>query len=247
MKIIKEILGRLFAIWALIIFASSLLIVFIPVWISSVMKEPGRTVLIYRILRVWMDFFFVCSGVRRIITGLEYFQKGKAYIVVCNHNSLMDIPLSTPAIPGPNKTIAKIEMTKVPVFGTIYKSGSVLVDRKSEESRRNSYAKMRDVLNMGLHMCIYPEGTRNKSDEPLQRFQDGAFRLSVETGHEIIPAVIFHTKEVLPRKILFFWPAKVEMHFLPPIAPGNKSIKELKEEVFEIMRGEIVRRGGMEK
>jgi 1-acyl-sn-glycerol-3-phosphate acyltransferase len=96
---------------------------------------------------------------------------------------------------------------------------------------------MKGVLAMGLHMCIYPEGTRNKTSEPLQRFHDGAFRLAVETGRPIMPSLIFHTRKVLPPgKSFYFWPHKVEMHFLPPIPVGNKSVQELKDEVFTIMK-----------
>ncbi|RZJ21552.1 MAG: hypothetical protein EON51_11145, partial [Acinetobacter sp.] len=68
-------------------------------------------------------------------------------IVICNHNSFMDIPISTPSIPGANKTIAKIELAKVPVFGAMYTAGSVLVDRKSETSRKESLTKMKKVLD----------------------------------------------------------------------------------------------------
>jgi len=189
-----------------------------------------------------MDFFFTFSGVRRIIKGKENFKKGQNYVVVCNHNSLMDVPISVTAVP-PNKTIAKVEMAKVPVFGLIYKRGSVLVDRKSEESRRNSFLKMKAVLAMGLHMCIYPEGTRNKTAEPLQRFHDGAFKLAVETKKSIIPALIFYTNIVLPRKPFFYWPHKIEMHFLPSISVENKTAKELKEEVFLLMKNYLTESG----
>jgi len=149
----------------------------------------------------------------------------------------MDPPLSSPAIPGANKTIAKSEMAKIPLFGVVYKRGSVLVNRKSEENRKQSYAQMKKVLSMGMHMCIYPEGTRNKTDQPIQKFHDGAFRLSIETGHEVIPALLFHTKKVLPyNKTFFFWPHPVEMHFLPPISPDGKDLATLKEEVFQCMK-----------
>jgi 1-acyl-sn-glycerol-3-phosphate acyltransferase len=186
-----------------------------------------------------MSFFFTFSGVRRVIKGKDHFKKGQNYIVVCNHNSFMDVPLSVTAVP-PNKTIAKAEMAGIPVFGMIYKRGSVLVDRKNEESRRKSFLKMKAVLDMGLHMCIYPEGTRNKTSEPLQRFHDGAFRLAVETRKPVIPALIFYTSKVLPRKTFFFWPHKVEMHFLPEVSVENKSAQQLKEEVFAIMKNYLV-------
>jgi 1-acyl-sn-glycerol-3-phosphate acyltransferase len=236
MKIIKEILGRIFALWAAIVFIGSILIIAIPVWIVGLWKEPKRTAMVFKIFEPWMTFFFVFSGVRRIIKGREHFKKGENYVVVCNHNSFMDVPLSSVAIPPPNKTIAKSEMAKIPVFGLIYKRGSVLVDRKSEESRRSSFVKMKAVLNMGMHMCIYPEGTRNKTSQPLQRFHEGAFKLAVETKKKVIPSLIFNTNKVLPRKPFFFWPQPVEMHFLPPVDVEGKTSHQLKEEVFGIMK-----------
>jgi 1-acyl-sn-glycerol-3-phosphate acyltransferase len=243
MKIIKEILGRVFALWALVLFAGGLIIIFIPVWIISYQPEPKRTVHVFKVLHIWMKFFFVLSGVRRVILGHENFKKGENYVVVCNHNSFMDVPLSSPAIPGANKTIAKAEMARIPIFGAIYKSGSVLVDRRSEESRRKSYVRMKEVLAMGLHMCIYPEGTRNKTSEPLQRFHDGAFKLAVENNKAVIPALIFYTRKVLPRKIFYFWPHRVEMHFLPPVPVGTKTSQMLKEEVFQIMKNYLLSKG----
>ena len=237
MSIIKNILGRLFALWALLIFSFTLVIISIPVWLIGFQKEPQRTISIFKIFIVWMKAFFVLTGVRRIFKGKEHFKKGENYIVICNHRSFMDVPLSSPGIPGANKTIAKAGMARIPLFGLIYKSGSVLVDRKSEQSRKASYTKMKEVLQMGLHMCLYPEGTRNKTEEPLQRFHDGAFRLAVETQKEIIPAVIFYTNIVLPRnKTFYFWPHKVEMHFLPPIKVQGRVVEDIKNEAFEKMK-----------
>ena len=157
--------------------------------------------------------------------------------MVCNHNSLMDVPISCPYIPGGNKTIAKKEMAKTPVFGILYAMGSILVDRNSEKSRRDSYIKMKQVLDMGLHMSIYPEGTRNKTSEPLKSFHDGAFRLAVDTRKAIIPALIFHTKKVLPPdKSFFIWPHRLEMHFLAPV-PVEEDVTagQLKEKIFKMM------------
>ena len=116
-----------------------------------------------------MRIFFFVTGCSLKVKGKENFQHGENYIVICNHNSLMDVPLSTPFIPGANKTIAKVEMAKIPIFGLIYKRGSVLVDRNDKNSRKNSFKKMKEVLNMGMHMCIYPEGTRNKTCNAFKR------------------------------------------------------------------------------
>ncbi|RYY40667.1 MAG: 1-acyl-sn-glycerol-3-phosphate acyltransferase [Chitinophagaceae bacterium] len=237
MSFIKNILGRVFAVWAALVFCVTLLIVLIPLWALGLVAEPRRSHLMQPIFRAWMAAFFTLSGIRRSYRGREHFAKGENYIVVCNHRSYMDPPLSTPGMIAGNKTIAKSEMVKIPLFGIIYRRGSVLVNRKSEESRKASYVRMREVLTrLGLHMCIYPEGTRNKTSQSLTRFHEGAFRLATETGKEVIPALLFHSDKVLPNnKGFFFWPHRVAMHFLPPVSPKGKTSEQLRDEVFAIM------------
>ena len=90
---------------------------------------------------------------------------------------------------------------------------------------------------MGLHMCLYPEGTRNLSEQPLKSFHDGAFRLAIDSGKAIIPSLIFNTRKVLPAsKPFFLLPHKMEMHFLPPIpAQPGETTSSLKEKVYRIM------------
>jgi 1-acyl-sn-glycerol-3-phosphate acyltransferase len=233
---LKNILGRVFALWAIVVFVITLAVVVLIILIVGDKPEPKRSKILQPVYQAWMTVFFVLTGVRRVFKGREQFNKNEAFVIVCNHRSLMDPPLSSPGIPEPNKTIAKIEMAKLPLFGVLYKSGSVLVDRKSEESRKQSYLKMRRVLELGMHMCIYPEGTRNRSNAPLRTFHDGAFRLAADAGKRIMPAVIFNTTKVLPpNKNFYYWPAKVEMHFLPPVNVEGKTAEALKEEVYRIM------------
>jgi 1-acyl-sn-glycerol-3-phosphate acyltransferase len=238
MKIIKEILARVFALWALLTFLITFILVFIPSMFTWLIPEPKGQDIFIKIARIWMNVWLTLVGCPIKIKGKENFEKGKTYIITCNHNSLMDVPLSCPYIPGPNKTIAKTSFAKIPLFGFFYMKGSVLVDRKDEISRRQSYEKMKNVLANGMHMSIYPEGTRNRTNEPLKKFHDGAFRLSLDSGSDIIPAIMFNTKKVLPPgKGFYFWPQKLEIHFLPPVSAGsNGNYQELKEKVFAEMK-----------
>ena len=216
----KNFIFRILAAWALIVFVVTLLLVVLLMWVIGVYKEPKRTEIFRRISKIWMRLFFFLSGCSLRLKGKDNFKKGENYIVTCNHNSFMDVPVATPFIPGANKTIAKAELAKIPLFGLIYKRGSILVDRNDKKSRQDSFRKMKNVLALGMHMCIYPEGTRNKSQLPLKEFHDGAFRLAMETSTSIIPAVIFNTKKILPAdKGFYFHPGKMELHFLPAINP----------------------------
>ena len=237
MRFFREIGGRIWALWGLVSFAATFLLIFLPSMIAYLLPEPRASVYLIRVARLWMDIWLRLVACPVKLRGTEHFAAGKSYIVTCNHNSLLDIPLSSPYIPGANKTIAKKSFAKVPLFGWFYAKGSVLVDRKSERSRRKSFDEMKAVLRSGIHMCIYPEGTRNRSTEPLKKFYDGAFRLSKDTGHAVIPALIFNTKKALPaEKPFFFLPHRLHLHFLPPAEPEGLTAEQLREKVFQQMK-----------
>jgi len=194
------------------------------------------------LIRIWMGIFRPLSGIRMTVTGKEKFKKGENYIITCNHKSMMDVPLSSPGIPGANKTIAKMELSKIPMFGVVYSRGSVLVDRNSDNSRKDAFNKMKWTLEKGMHMCVYPEGTRNKTGNPLKSFQDGAFRLAIQTGKPVMPAVIFNTEKVWPAdKSFYMMPHAVSLHFLDPvyIQPGDTA-ESLKQKIYKIMENFIL-------
>ena len=236
MKIWKDIAGRIWAIWGMISFIITFLIVFLPSMVTYLIPDPKGTDIFIRIARIWMNVWLWLVGCPVKISGRDNFEKGTSYIVTFNHNSMLDVPLSCPYVPGPNKTIAKKSFAKIPLFGWYYRKGSVLVDRKSESSRRQSFEEMKDVLRKGMHMCIYPEGTRNRTKEPLKKFYDGAFKLAAETKKSIIPVLIFNTKKALPvNKPFYFLPKKLEMHFLPAVSPEGITAEVLKEKVFQVM------------
>lgn len=237
MNIFKNIFGRIWALWAMVSFVATFLIIFLPSMITYLIPDPKGSVFFIKIAKLWMTVWLNLVGCPLKVTGKNNFEKNTAYIVTCNHNSLLDVPLSSPFIPGANKTIAKTSFTKVPLFGWFYRKGSVLVNRDSDASRRKSFEEMKKVLSIGIHMCIYPEGTRNRTGEPLKKFYDGAFKLAIATGTAIIPTVIFNTRKALPaNKFFYFSPHKLEMHFLEPVPVGSLTANQLKEKVFNLMK-----------
>jgi 1-acyl-sn-glycerol-3-phosphate acyltransferase len=239
MNWLKNILGRLFAVYGFLLFTVTFLILFIPIWIANFIPDPQKTRYFLTLSRGWMAVYMpmIFCPVRR--KGLEYFSPGQTYVVVSNHNSMVDIPVATPGVPGVNKTLSKKEMGDLPLFGVMYKVGGIMVDRKSEGSRRKCYEDMRKVLDMGIHMLLYPEGTRNRTNEPLKAFYDGAFALAIDAQKPIMPSLLFNTKKILPPGKLFFaLPHAIEYHFLPPIPTvgmTKEDIPVLKEKVFKLM------------
>ena len=243
MTLLKNIFARIWALWALVSFVVTFIIIFIPSMFSYLYKDEvkGQDYFIW-VSRVWMQSWLYIIFCPVKVIGKENFEKHKNYVIVYNHNAFLDVPLSAPFVPGGNKTIAKASFGKFPIFGWFYKRGGIMVDRNKENSRVKSYDEMRATLKKGIHMCIYPEGTRNRTGKPLKPFYDGAFKLAIDAKKEIIPCVIIGTNKAMPvKKTFYLLPRKLTMIFLKPVSSENIDTKSLNKKIFEIMQDEFIK------
>ncbi len=213
----------------------------------TINKGIGKDILTHKVYKYWMQVYMPLIGCPVKVSGTQNFAKNTSYIVVINHSSLMDIPVSSPGIPNANKTLAKSSFAKTPLFGYMYKAGSVLVDRSNAASKAASFKAMEQVLKQGLHLCLYPEGTRNKSNAVLQPFQAGAFKLALQTTTPILPAIIKGTNKILPANgpIFWAWPGTITFTFLPPIEVAHleqNQINVLKETCWTVMHNELIKK-----
>jgi len=230
MNPIKKILGHIYFFYGMLVFMITMIVIaLIPASIALLFKEPKRAKIVHPTYRFWMGIFLPLVFIRVKRKGAELFTKGENFVVVVNHNSLVDIPVSMPWVPGPNKTLAKIEMSKIPLFGIIYKAGSILLDRKNASSKRDSVLEMQKTLvEDGLHLTLYPEGTRNKSDQPLLPFHDGAFVTAMKAEKTLIAGVIFNAKNILPHnRKLWAWPYNIHFHFIKTYPTAELTMDEV--------------------
>ena len=242
MRIIKNILGGIWATWGLITFLITFLIIIGPSMLSHLFKDYKKGQDFYiAVSRIWIRFWLFLIGCPLEIHGRHHFKKGENYIVTYNHNAFLDAPLSAPFLPGGNKTIAKDSFLKIPIFAWFYKRGGIMVKRNDTQSKIKSYEEMKIILAQGMHMCLYPEGTRNRTDKPLKEFYDGAFKLAIETKKQIIPCVIIGTKEAMPiNKSFYLKPTKLELWYLEPVSSENIDVKELNTKVHSMMLDYLV-------
>ena len=242
MNTFKNIFARIWALWGLISFMLTFFIIFLPAMASYLLPAVQGQIFFIQVSRFWMNMWLFLIGCPVKISGKENFIDKESYVVVFNHNAFLDVPLSAPFVPGANKTIAKASFAKIPLFGWFYRKGSILVDRKDDRSRSKSFDAMKKVLSMGMHMCIYPEGTRNRTTQPMKEFYDGAFKLALAAKKDIIPCVIIGTKKAMPiSKTFYLLPVRLKMHFLPAVSSAGITVTELKEKVFNVMLEDYVR------
>jgi 1-acyl-sn-glycerol-3-phosphate acyltransferase len=198
----------------------------------------------YFFLWIWSGIFSILTFIHYEFHGRENFKKGKSYIYVSNHTSFLDIPGLRLLIPGQFRPLAKKELLKIPVFGWIAKAATVIVDRSSQQSRKKSIERLRQLLHDGLSILIFVEGTQNRSKEPLQPFHDGAFRIAIDTQEPLLPMVVIGAGKLMPPSTINVLPGKIRLYVgeeIPTAGLTHDDIPALKQKTFEIMKEMIVK------
>ena len=170
--------------------------------------------------------------------GHEHLKKGKSYIYVSNHTSFLDLPGIRLLIPGEFRPIAKKELLKLPVFGLIVKTGTIVVDRSNAQSRKQSIERMRETLSHGIPALIFAEGTQNRTKEILQPFKDGAFRIAVDSQQPIVPMVVIGAGKLMPPGTADLRPGKIKIIVGKEITVAGLTLEDvpsLKKRVYDEM------------
>ena len=165
-----------------------------------------------------MCFWYGVPTWRRKIEGLENIDKKKSYVIVINHNSMVDI-LALYFLPLNFRWVSKREVFRIPYVGQLLTiHGDIAIDRsKGADSMRKVTEDGKMWIGRGASIAMFPEGTRSKSGE-MGRFKQGAFALAKEAGVEILPVAMHGTRTVLNKFYLVNWRNVLKVSVLPPIS-----------------------------
>jgi 1-acyl-sn-glycerol-3-phosphate acyltransferase len=242
MKLLKPF-QILYVVYALLLF----LVLMIPVFLWSVIASFfGRIKggnLIYRACMLWGDIWFALLFIRHKNIHETAFNKNRSYIFVANHISYFDTPALVKTFRQPVRPLGKIEMTKIPIFGFIYKRAIVTVDRTSAQNRANSVLLLKSILGKGISILVFPEGTFNLTAKPLKSFYDGAFKIAIETKTPIKPVLFLDTYRRMHYSSIFTLnPGINRSVFLKEIETADLTINDLaalKEKVYKLMESKL--------
>lgn len=170
--------------------------------------------------------------------------KNRATLIVCNHVSLFDIPLSFLAFPQHSmRMLAKKELLRVPFFGrSLQVAEFPSIDRHNRQQAIQDLKKIRELMESGILVWVAPEGTRSK-DGKLGPFKKGAFITAIEAEAIIIPIGIKGAADILPAKSLNLnLHQRAEVHIGKPIDAAlykleNKDelIHKVRESMLELL------------
>jgi 1-acyl-sn-glycerol-3-phosphate acyltransferase len=232
-------MGRIMSIWFAIVLILFKLIAF-PIFFILLFKPyPKGQALAHQLNIYWSKIVFYLSGIRIHIIGKEKIDKNGTYVFTPNHNSYLDIPVCNIAVSNPFRFIGKKELSKVPLFGWMYKRLYVTVDRKSPRDSYRSYLRSAEFLKQGISMMIYPEGTIGKNKVILSAFKEGAFRVAIQTQVPVVPISLIGTDRILKDDGKFLlYPGKVTVIFHEPISTvglTENDITPLKNKVHDLL------------
>ncbi|MBX2892600.1 MAG: 1-acyl-sn-glycerol-3-phosphate acyltransferase [Saprospiraceae bacterium] len=237
------IFKKIWAGYAVLLFLM-LMLVSLPVLLVFMAFTPGERALrnnIFYLHHIFTPLFLTLVGIRLKVEGREKLDPKQSYVIVGNHRSALDFIVHAHAFPGVFRFLAKQELQKIPVFGWVVKKMCLTVDRSSAMSRARSVVALKENLANGWSIFIYPEGSRNKSDDLLGPFYDGAFRIAIQTKAPLAVETIVNMSKIASGYGLR--PGTVRIVWDEPIPTGGMTaadIPALKERVEKMMLGRLV-------
>lgn len=163
-------------------------------------------------------------------------QKGHPTIIMCNHSSLLDIPITYSAFPNVSlRMLAKKELFRIPLFGrAMRKTEFPSVDRKNRHQAIKDLATVADLLNSGIVMWIAPEGTRS-GDNHVGPFKKGGFITAIQSKATIIPIGIRGAYDAIPARSLHITlGTKAEIHIGKPIDAAQFTLENKETLIHEV-------------
>ncbi len=190
----------------------------------------------------WTRPIFFFGGVKLNVTGLEYIDPNRSYVICSNHLHILDIPTLILASKLNIRFAAKKELFKVPLFGQLISiMGMIQIDR---ENRRSAVESLKQIAKMitenVVSVVLFPEGTRNKSAKGLLPFKKGAFVMAMNTETMMLPASINGSDKIFHG--LIARPRTLNIHFHPPVDPNKYSVatrQQFMDDVYQTILSKI--------
>lgn len=191
--------------------------------------DKGRRV-VHELSRILVRTFFLIPPFwRQRIVGRELVDRSKQYVIVVNHNTVIDIP-ALYYLPLNFRWVSKREVFRTPFFGQyLVLHGDICINRgRATEALEQLVRDGKMWISRRASVAIFPEGTRSKDGE-IHRFKAGAFTLAKEAGVEILPVVMTGTKTLIRKNLSFNWGNRITVRVLPPVPAAEVAALETHE------------------
>nr|WP_297784505.1 lysophospholipid acyltransferase family protein [uncultured Allomuricauda sp.] len=234
---IKNVGHVMYRVWFYILVTVPILL-FFPFLLAFTISERTYPQFFWLARNLWARPILYGMGCFPRIIREQLMQKGKSYMLVANHTSMLDIMLMLHVSRNPFVFVGKKELVNIPIFGFFYKRVCIMVDRDSVRSRTRVYRRAQRRLDQGLSICIFPEGGVPEEEIVLDQFKDGAFKMAIAHKIPVVPMTFYDNKK---RFSFTFYsggpgPLRVKVHqFFETGILSAEDTSTLREEVREVI------------
>lgn len=209
----------------IVLFVVSFLIVFSPVmfvlWLIGMIKPAAKDKASRFIIKQAFRFVRFIAGTKLIVLGKENIPTDTAVLYVGNHRSYFDIILSYISVPGITGFIAKKEMNRYPLLRVWMRYIHCLfLDREDIRQGMQTILSGVEKVKSGISIFVFPEGTRNKSDDEFLPFKAGSLKIAEKSGCPIIPVAINHSDDIFEKHLPKIYKTTVVIEYGTPIYPA---------------------------
>lgn len=200
-------------------------------WIIGKFNPYAKDISSLRIIQTVFRFILWLTGVKVTVIGEENVPKDQPVLYIGNHRSFFDILLTYTRCPGLTGYVAKAEMEKIPLLSNWMRYLHCLfLDRKDIKKGLQTIKEGIEKIKSGISICIFPEGTRNRSESDLElmEFHEGSFKLATRTGCPIIPIALNNTVSIFEKQFPKIRKTHVVIEYCKPIYPAELSKEDKK-------------------
>lgn len=231
--LVRNLLAWTFALffWTLVLLLALITLRQIP---QSFMHQP---------IRLWGRVSLWILGIRLVCVNANPFTTRKSRVVICNHQSALDIPIAAAICPPAPLAVGKKEVLYVPLINLAWWIFRFIrIDRKDRQKALKSLAGVaEEVRNHERSFVIAPEGTRCL-DGKMGPFKKGAFHIAIQAQAPICPVLIQGAFELMPKGTLLPRAGTVRIEFLseaPTQGLTEKDLDALLETVRQKMQAHL--------
>lgn len=220
-----------------IVVAAAWLVLYLLSFVAFVLCYPfdKKRAVVHKLSEWLTDIVFIFApGMRREVIGVENIDPKQAYVVVLNHQSMVDI-LSIYNLPLIFKWVSKKEVYRIPLVGRLLlMHGDIVINRASaKEAMQLVHTRGMKWLKKGASVAIFPEGTRSKDGE-IHNFKAGAFILAKDAGVPILPIVLDGTSTLVRKGWMINWKNVITIKVLPPIPAEEVASRDIKDVMAQV-------------
>lgn len=171
--------------------------------------------------RLWAPGLLLGAGARLRVEGAEAIDWSKPYVIVANHQSMIDVCVLFRGLPVPLRFLLKQELTRVPFLGWYTRAmGMIGIERGVGRSAASSVEQAAALVRAGATLATFPEGTRGQTGT-VGPFKGGAFHIAIAAQAPILPVAIIDAGRVLPPSGFKVRPGTITMRVGAPIATAG--------------------------